>query len=258
MGSCLTTISLDHFCSAWLCLQRSWYGTLSFVRRPSSVFRIRVTILLRNYWIHFFQVALGLSQPGYCHLKRNQSFLISSSALLCQQSSWNRNSSVVLSAHPPSVRVAIISAPNVWISFKLLVVASPGPYDRDFVFDFWKTQEIKREKNPHTPRKKKQQNPQQKQTNKQTQSQNKTDFWFFTTFLVFVNTGEIPKCYPYKSLPKVVKLVLTFPHKGHNKTVFNLGIFEILSFQFFFKNVKFTIVSYGENKNLNSLEKEWL
>ncbi len=185
MGSCLTTISLDHFCSAWLCLQRSWYGTLSFVRRPSSVFRIRVTILLRNYWIHFFQVALGLSQPGYCHLKRNQSFLISSSALLCQQSSWNRNSSVVLSAHPPSVRVAIISAPNVWISFKLLVVASPGPYDRDFVFDFWKTQEIKREKNPHTPRKKKTTKPPTK-TNKQTNTKPKQNrFLIFYDFFSF-------------------------------------------------------------------------
>ncbi len=57
---------------------------------------------------------------------------------------------------------------------------------------------------------------------------------------------------------KVFELVLNFfPDGPHNST---LGIFEILSFwifnNFFFENSKFTIVAYGEIKNLNYLENE--
>ena len=57
--------------------------------------------------------------------------------------------------------------------------------------------------------------------------------------------------YSYKSQPK---LVLNFsPNGPHNS---KLGIFEILTFRFltiFFENFKFTIVAFGEIKNLNHL-----
>ena len=71
--------------------------------------------------------------------------------------------------------------------------------------------------------------------------------------------AKISKRYSsYKWQSKVLKLVLNFPPNGRHKTP--LGIFEILSFRFltifFFKNFKFTIVAYGEIKNLNYLENE--
>ncbi len=50
---------------------------------------------------------------------------------------------------------------------------------------------------------------------------------------------------------------MNFLPTGPHKTTF--GIFEILSFWFltiFFENSKFTIVAYGEIKNLNYLENE--
>ncbi len=80
-----------------------------------------------------------------------------------------------------------------------------------------------------------------------------------TTLLTSHPMGEkMSKCYPsYKSQPKVLKLVLNVPPNGPHKTTF--GIFEILSFWFltnFFENSKFTIVAYGEIKNLNYLEHE--
>ena len=60
----------------------------------------------------------------------------------------------------------------------------------------------------------------------------------------------------YKSQPKVFKLVLNFPSSGPNKTTF--VIFKILSFRFltiYFRKFQFTIVAYGEIKNLHHLEK---
>ncbi len=73
------------------------------------------------------------------------------------------------------------------------------------------------------------------------------------------NGSEISKRYSsYKLQPNVLKLVLNYPPNGPHKTTF--GIFEILSFWFltifFFENCKFTIVAYGEIKNLNYLENE--
>ena len=51
--------------------------------------------------------------------------------------------------------------------------------------------------------------------------------------------------------------VLNFSHNGPHKNA--LGIFEILSFgflTFFFKKLKFTIVAYGEIKNVTYLKNE--
>ena len=65
--------------------------------------------------------------------------LFFSSAWLFQQSSWNRNLSVIYrrssSAVRRSVCVAIISEPN---AFQILVVASPEPYARTFFWIFEK------------------------------------------------------------------------------------------------------------------------
>ncbi len=61
----------------------------------------------------------------------------------------------------------------------------------------------------------------------------------------------------YKLQPKVFKRFLNFLPNGPHKTTF--GIFEILSAifnDFFFEKFKFTIVPYGEIKNLKYLEKE--
>ena len=63
------------------------------------------------------------------------------------------------------------------------------------------------------------------------------------------------------SHPKVFELLLNFPSNGPHKTTF--GIFENVSFPFltiffFSDNFKFTIVAYGEIKNLNYLENEHL
>ena len=85
-------------------------------------------------------------------------------------------------------------------------------------------------------------------------------FIIFFSFLLTWDPMEvnISKHYSsYKSQPKVFKLVLNFPPSGPHKTVF--VIFEILSFRFlriFFQNFKFTIVAYGEIKNINYLENE--
>ena len=74
------------------------------------------------------------------------------------------------------------------------------------------------------------------------------------------HTGvKISKRYSsYKSQPNVWNLSWIFlPSNSPHKTTF--AIFEILSFLFltiFFKNSKFTIVAYGEIKNLNYLENE--
>ncbi len=69
------------------------------------------------------------------------------------------------------------------------------------------------------------------------------------------------KRYSYISQPKAFKLFPNFlPNGPHKPTI---GIFEILSFFFFLtiffsENFKFTIVLYGETKNLNYLENEHL
>ena len=67
-------------------------------------------------------------------------FFIFNSAWLCQQSSWNRNLSVVCrpSVRRPSVRVAMISEPNSRISFKiwLLLPLSHTLGRFFFCFDF--------------------------------------------------------------------------------------------------------------------------
>ncbi len=64
--------------------------------------------------------------------------------------------------------------------------------------------------------------------------------------------AKISKRYSsYKSQPKVLKLLLTFPPNGPHKIA--LGIFWNFEFpilnDFFFKNFKFTTVAYGEIKN---------
>ena len=111
-----------------------------------------------------------------------------SSAWLCQQSSWNRNLPIVR----PSVCVAIISEPNVWISSKFLVAAFPEPYAQMF-FEL---------------------------------------FFFFFDFLrffffVFVNMG--PYGSPdFKTLLllQITAFFLNFLPNGPHKTTF--GIFKIL------------------------------
>ena len=53
----------------------------------------------------------------------------------------------------------------------------------------------------------------------------------------------------YQSQPKVFKILPNFPPNGPHKTTF--GIFESLSFRFltfFFENIKFTIIAYGDIK----------
>ncbi len=59
----------------------------------------------------------------------------------------------------------------------------------------------------------------------------------------------------YKSQPKAFKLFLNFLPNAPHKSTF--GIFENSSLRFlmiFFENFKFTIVPYGETKNLNYLK----
>ena len=56
---------------------------------------------------------------------------------------------------------------------------------------------------------------------------------------------------------KNLKPVLDFPPNGLHKTA--LGVFEFLNFRILiilFQNFKFTIIAYGEMKNLNYLENE--
>ncbi len=85
-----------------------------------------------------------------------------------------------------------------------------------------------------------------------------------TNFIRFVNMGP----YGSENFKTLLLLQITtqsfltspeFPPSGRHKTPF--GIFEILSFRFltfFFQNFKFTIVAYGEIKNLNYLGSEIL
>ncbi len=63
----------------------------------------------------------------------------------------------------------------------------------------------------------------------------------------------------YKLQPKVLKLVLNFPPNGPHKSTFGIFLnFEFLIFnEFFFENIKFTLVAYGEIKKLNYIENEW-
>ena len=77
---------------------------------------------------------------------------------------------------------------------------------------------------------------------------------FFSFSLTWDPMGaNISKCYSsYKSQPKVLKVILNFPPNGPHEILF--GIFEM--FKFFFE--KFTIVAYGEIKNLNYVENERL
>ena len=68
------------------------------------------------------------------------SFSIFSSAWLCQQSSWNRNMSVVCrpsSVRRPTVRVAIISEPSAWISCKFWLLL-PLSHTLAPFWNFWK------------------------------------------------------------------------------------------------------------------------
>ncbi len=87
--------------------------------------------------------------------------------------------------------------------------------------------------------------------------------WNFNEFYSFSLTwdlmgAKISKRYSsYKSQPNVLKLVLNVSPNGPHKTT--VWIFEIFNFWFlgiFFQNSKFTIVTYGEIKNLNYLEHE--
>ena len=78
-----------------------------------------------NSWnffsVVFTEVFIGLRILSF---RFSRFFFLFSSAWLCQQSSWNRNSSVVR----PSV--AQLSLNPMHGFFQILVVASPGPYSR--------------------------------------------------------------------------------------------------------------------------------
>ncbi len=124
---------------------------------------------------------------------------IFSSAWLCQQSSWNRNLSLIrrLSIRPSSFRVAIISEPNIRIPFKFSAVASPVPY-AEAVFFFLFFYEYF--------------------TN--------IFFYLFYEYFSFSLTwdpmgAKISKRYSsYKSQPKVFKRILNFLPNGPHKTTF--------------------------------------
>ena len=141
------------------------------------------------------------------------------SAWLHPQTSWNRNSSV---ARRPSVRVAIISAPNARICSKFWLLLplghTLGLFWGEILFYLF------------------------------------LYIYFFYEYFSFSLTWDpigarISKRYSCKSLPKVFKLLLTFLPNGPHETAF--GMFEILSFQFlaiFSENFEFTIVAYGATK----------
>ncbi len=154
--------------------------------------KLKSTISMRSYFIGSVTISWELSTYFF------------SSAWLCQQSSWNRNSSVV--------RLSVCGIDYLWSYcmdfFQILVVASPGPYAQTF-FSFLK----------------------------------KKKFWIFYKYFSFSLTwdpmgAKISKRYSsYKSQPKVFKLFLNFLPNGPHKRMF--GIFEILKIEILTNFIRF-------------------
>ncbi len=169
------------FSSSWVSQQSHCRG--SSIRRPWDSFSETMNQNKDN----FHGKALPIMFPD-----------IFSSAWLCQQSSWNRNLSVVCrpSSVRPSVRVAIISEPNARISFKFWLLL-PLDHALGLILNFW------------------------------------FFFWFFFTNIVFISLTWDPmgakiskRNSSYKSQPKAFRLFLNFLPNGPHETTF--VIFEIL------------------------------
>ncbi len=94
--------------SAWLCQQSSWYGSFSVVGRPSVVRPCLNLMTLSNFG-SCFAWAIRSDFFFFWIFEKKKAFSnftgFFSSAWLCQQSSWNRNLSVV--CRPSHVRPSV-------------------------------------------------------------------------------------------------------------------------------------------------------
>ncbi len=145
---------------------------------------------------------------------------IFSSAWLCQQSSWNRNSSVI--------RPSVCGIDYLWSYcmnwFQISVVASPGPYAQ-MLFEFWK----------------------------------KNFFDILGIFFVFVNMGPYgSQNFKTLLLPQIAieyfETSFEFPNNRPHKVLF--WIFAILSFWLLTNFLNSPLYPTGKPKSLNYLENE--